>query len=143
MMTNRQLTESLAKLNLTLDEAALLLGVSERSVRRWTEGESIPGPVEAALRAWQDLEVRNLPWKPDSVSVFQDDQDQIQRSRDHGQLLDQLLSAVEARGGPANPWAVDLGKQRATFGPAEVSFYRLPNGGFSPGHWRNGMNRNW
>ena len=60
------------------------------------------------MRAWQDLEARNLPWKPDSVSVFQNDQDQIHRIRDHGQLLDKLISTVEARGGPANPWAVDL-----------------------------------
>ena len=100
------------------------------------EGESVPGPVEAALRAWLHLEARNLPWKPDSVSVFQDDEDQIRRMRTHGELLDQLMTTVEARGGPANPWAVDLAKQRATFGPAEVSFYRLANGGFSPSTYR-------
>src|SRR5258706_6056253 len=136
MMTNRQFAENLARLNLTPDEAAQLLGVSERSVRRWTEVESIPGPVEAALRAWQDLEARSLPWKPDSVSVFQDDEDQIRRIRNHGELLDQLMSAVEAPGGPANASAVDLARQRATFGPAEVSFYRLKTGGFSPSTYR-------
>jgi len=136
MMTNREFAEDLSKLNLTPDEAAHLLGVSERSVRRWTEGESVPGPVEAALRAWRHLEARNLPWKPDSVSVFQDDEDQIRRIRNHDELLHQLMSEVEARGGPANPWAVDLAKQRATFGPAEVSFYRLQNGGFSPSTYR-------
>jgi hypothetical protein len=132
MMTSREFSQDLSKLKLTPDEAAQLLGVSERSVRRWTEGESIPGPVEAALRAWRHLEARNLPWKPDSVSVFQDDEDQIRRIRNHDELLDQLMSEVEARGGPANPWAVDLAKQRATFGAAEVNFNRLQNGGFSP-----------
>src|SRR5258706_13463594 len=117
MMTNRQFAENLARLNLTPDEAAQLLGVSERSVRRWTEVESIPGPVEAALRAWRDLEARSLPWKPDSVSVFQEDEDQIRRVRNHGELLGQLMSAVETRRGPANPPAVELGRARATFRP--------------------------
>jgi hypothetical protein len=135
-MTSSEFVEELSKLNLTPDEAAQLLGVSERSVRRWSEGESIPGPVEAALRAWRHLHARNLPWKPDSVSVFQNDEDQIRRIRNHDELLSQLMSEVEARGGPTNPWAVDLEKQRATFGAAEVSFNRLLNGGFSPSTYR-------
>jgi transcriptional regulator with XRE-family HTH domain len=135
-MTSREFAEYLSNLRLTLAEAAQLLGVSERSVRRWTEGESVPGPVEAALRAWRVLDNRRLPWKPDSVSVFYDDQDQIQRIRDHSELLDTLISTVEARGGPSNPWTVDLARQRATFGPAEVAFYKLQNGGFSPTTYR-------
>ncbi len=73
---------------------------------------------------------------PNSVAVFQDDQDQIGRVRDHDKLLSHLISEVEARGGPANPWAVDLNKCRATFGTAEVSFYRLQGGGFSPSTYR-------
>ena len=43
---------------------------------------------------------------------------------------------MEARGGPANPSAVDLAKQQATFGPVELSFNRLQNGGFSPSTYR-------
>jgi transcriptional regulator with XRE-family HTH domain len=136
MMTARELLDDLSHLNLSLSEAAQLLGVSERSVRRWTEGESVPGPVEAVLRAWRQLQARNLPWKPDSVSVFQDDDDQLRRIRNYDELLHQLILEVDAQGGPANPWAVDLTKERATFGPAEVSFHRLENGGFSPSTYR-------
>jgi hypothetical protein len=47
-----------------------------------------------------------------------------------------LIQEVEARGGPKNPWAVDLVRQRATFGPSEVGFYKLENGNFSPSTYR-------
>lgn len=136
MMTTQEFAEHLSALGLTPSEAAQLLDVSERSVRRWGEGESVPGPVEAALRAWQRLNERCLPWKPDSVSIFEDDRDQLRRMRDHSALLDALMREVETRGGPSNPWSVDLARQRATFGPAEVSFYMLQNGGFSPSTYR-------
>jgi hypothetical protein len=43
---------------------------------------------------------------------------------------------VEARGGPRNPWTVDLAKCQATFGPMEVGFYMLAQGGFSPSSFR-------
>lgn len=135
-MTKLELTEYLAALNLSLSDAAQLLNVSERTVRRWAEGEAIPGPVEAALVAWRSLHERHLPWKPNSISIRENDQDQIQRQTDEDRLLAQLLKEVEAQGGPANPWSVDLVKQRATFGPAEVAFYRLSNGGFSPSTYR-------
>jgi transcriptional regulator with XRE-family HTH domain len=135
-MTNRELAGHFSALRLTIAEAAQLLGVSERSVRRWTEGESVPGPVEAALLAWRRLDELHLPWKPDSVSVFRDNQDQISRIRNHDELLALLIREVEARGGPDNPWAVDLIRQRATFGPSEVGFHKLENGGFSPTTYR-------
>ena len=135
-MSSAEYMDHLSALKLTQPEAAQLLGVSERTVRRWTDGEAVPGPVEAALRAWRRLDQRYLPWRPDAVSVFHDDQDQISRIRDQDQLLDALMREVEARGGPKTPWSVDLVKQRATLGPAEVSFHRLEQGGFSPTSYR-------
>lgn len=136
MMTNREFAEHLTALRLSQSEAAQLLGVSERSVRRWTEGEAVPGPAEAAIRAWRSLDERHLPWKPDSVSIFQDDQDQLRRMREHDNLLAALMTEVEQRGGPTDPWTVDLAGQKATLGPAEVGFHVLQNGGFSPSTFR-------
>jgi hypothetical protein len=57
------------------------------------------GPAEAALRAWRKLAASNLPWKPDSVSIVEDDQGQIARHRIHTIGLSDLLARVEARGG--------------------------------------------
>jgi hypothetical protein len=70
------------------------------------------------------------------MSVFRDDQDQLRRIREHDQLLDVLMREVGARGGPLTYWAVDLARQRATLGPAEVSFHKLQQGGFSPTTYR-------
>jgi|SRR5579859_653560 len=134
-MTKEEFAEHLAYLRLSLAEAALLLDSSERSVRRWTE-ESVPGPVAAAVRAWRELESRRLPWKPDTISVMERDQDQIDRIRSHDEVLVQILREVEERGGPAAPWAVDLEHCRATFSHAEVGFYRLANGGFNVSTYR-------
>ena len=131
-MSSAEFIEHLSALRLTQPEAAQLLGVSERTVRRWTDGEAVPRPVEAALRAWLRLDQQYLPWKPDAVSVFHDDQAQISRIRNQDELLDTLMREVEARGGPKAFWAVDLVKQRATLGSAEVGFHRLEQGGFSP-----------
>jgi hypothetical protein len=136
MMTTQEFAEHLSALRLPPAEAAQLLGVSERSLRRWSEGESVPGPVEAALRAWRRLDERWLPWKPSSRPALESDAEQLRRLREHSVALDQLIREVEARGGPANPWTVDLIRQRATFGPAEVGFYRLQDGGFSPATYR-------
>ncbi len=80
-MTSLELTEHLSRLGLNQTEVAQLLGISARTVRRWVEGEEIPGPAEAALRAWRRLSERNLPWRPDSVSIVEDDQEQIFRHR--------------------------------------------------------------
>jgi hypothetical protein len=135
-MSKHEFVEHLSALKLSFPEAAQLLGVSERTARRWAEGESVPGPVEAALRAWRRLDAQCLPWKPDSISVFRDDEDQLQRIREHDQLLDTLMREVEIRGGPSTYWAVDLARQRASLGPAEVSFHRLRQGGFSPTTYR-------
>jgi len=134
-MTNDEFTDHLTYLRLSLAEAALLLGSSERSVRRWAE-DGVPGPVAAAVRAWRELEARRLPWKPDSISVLERDHDQLERIRAHDELLAQVMREVEARGGPANPWAVDIERGRATFSHAEVGFHRLANGGFNVSTYR-------
>jgi transcriptional regulator with XRE-family HTH domain len=136
MMSKHEFIEHLSALKLSYPEVAQFLGVSERTARRWAEGESVPGPVEAALRAWRRLDAQWLPWKPHSVSVFQNDQDELRRIRNHDQVLDTLMREVEARGGPSTYWAVDLAKQRATFGPAEVSFHMLQQGRFLPTTYR-------
>lgn len=65
MMAKLDFVEHLSTLKLSFPEAAQLLGVSERTARRWAEGELVPGPVEAALRAWRRLDAQCLPWKPD------------------------------------------------------------------------------
>jgi hypothetical protein len=95
------------------------------------EGEEVPGPAEQALRAWIRLHERNLPWRPDSASIAEDDQDQIARHRMHAINLTDILDRVEARGGPRLPWTVDRQRSRATLGAMEVSYYTLLNGGFS------------
>ncbi len=135
-MTAAELRLSLTRLNLTQAEAAQLLGVASRTVRRWLDDEEIPGPTEQALRAWIRLHERNLPWRPDAESVVRDDQDEIARHRALAIGLDELLARVEARGGPRVPWSVDRGRQIATLGPLEVSYYKLTNGGFSLANYR-------
>jgi DNA-binding transcriptional MerR regulator len=132
-MTSHELRASLQALRLSPSEAAELLGVSERSLRRWgdNEGDEVPGPVEAALRAWIALDQRHLPWKPDTVSIFEGDKEQIQRMREHNLALHEVLKQVEARNGPTHVWSVDIPRARAVFGPHQVSFYRLGAGGFN------------
>jgi hypothetical protein len=136
MMTALELEEHLAHLKLGQSEASQLLGVNPRTLRRWLEGEEVPGLAEAALRAWRALHDRNLPWKPDSVSLFEDDQNQIQLHRRHTIEMAAVLKRVEKRGGPVHPWSVDLSKNSATFGPFEVGFYNLQSGYFSLSSYR-------
>jgi hypothetical protein len=136
MMTEPELRQVLMRLELSQNEAAQLLGVAPRTVRRWLEGEDIPGPAEQALRAWIRLHERNLPWRPDTESIVEDDQDQIGRHRNHTIRLSELLARVEARGGPRVPWVVDRGRQTATLGPMEVTYYKLLSGGFSLANYR-------
>ncbi len=131
-----ELRLTLSRLELTPAEAAQLLGVAPRTIRRWLEGEDVAGPAEQALRAWIRLHDRNLPWRPDTESVVQDDQDQIARHRAHAIRLDELLARVDARGGPRVPWLVDRGRQIATLGPMEVSYYKLASGSFSLANYR-------
>ncbi len=135
MMSRTELEQSFLRLGLTQTEGAQLLGVAPRTLRRWLEGEEIPGPAEQAVRAWLKLHDRKMPWRPDSTSIAADDQDQIGKIREHAINLSDIISRVEARGGPQMPWVVDRPRSRATFGPMEVTFYALPNGSFSPANY--------
>jgi hypothetical protein len=135
MMSRAELEQSLMRLGVTQTEGAQLLGVDPRTLRRWLEGEEIPGPAEQAIRAWLKLHDRKLPWRPDSASIAADDQDQIGKIRQHGIELSDIISRVEARGGPQMPWVIDRPRSRATFGPMEVTFYTLANGSFSPANY--------
>ncbi len=135
MMSTTELEQCLLRLGLTQTEGAQLLGVAPRTLRRWLEGEEIPGPAEQAVRAWLKLHDHKMAWRPDSASIADDDQDQIGKIRQHGINLSEVISRVEARGGPQMPWAVDRPRSRATFGPMEVTFYALPNGSFSPANY--------
>jgi hypothetical protein len=135
-MSDTELRLTLTRLELSPADAAQLLGVTPRTVRRWLEGEEVAGPAEQALRAWIRLHDRNLPWRPDEESIVRDDQDQIARHRAHAIGLDEILARVEARGGPRVPWFVDRGRQIATLGPMEVSYYKLASGSFSLANYR-------
>jgi hypothetical protein len=130
MMTSKELEQSLLRLELSRTDAAQLLGVAPRTFRRWLDGDEVPGAAEQAVRAWLRLHEHRLPWRPDSASIAEDDQDQIARLREHAITLSDIIARVEARGGPRTPWVVDRQRSRATLGPMEVTFYTLLNGSF-------------
>ena len=137
MMTEMEFDACLSELGLTQLETARLLSVNARTLRRWAANPSeIPGPAEQALRAWLRLHRYSLPWRPDGIALPGDTPgeiaEQIAKCRQHAIDLDALLQKVAARGGPAAPWRVDLKRHRATLGPMQLTFYPLPNGGFSP-----------
>lgn len=132
MMAAQELQEHIQALGLTQAEAAQLLGISPRTVTRWcAEGEEVSGPAEAALRAWRRLDERHLAWRPDSVSIVEDDAERIAAHRKEAINLDDILRRVEARGGPQLPWAVSIPESEATLGRIHVSFYKPQSGGFS------------
>jgi transcriptional regulator with XRE-family HTH domain len=135
-MSQDDVQEVLRELDLMREEAAQLLGVSKRTVTRWCEGEEVPGPALAALKAWRALKDRGLAWKPDSISVLENDEDQIERQRQFAVRFSEMLDRVDARGGPIYPWKVDTWRSSATFGTSEVNFHRLANGGFSISSYR-------
>lgn len=130
---------ALNELGLHQTEAAKLLSVSDRTLRRWTEETAeIPGPAEQALRAWLGLHRRGMPWRPDTNSRSAADPMQVALFRQHAVALYALLQRVDRRGGPAAPWDVDLKNHRATLGPITVFFHTLEGGGFSPSGYRRG-----
>jgi hypothetical protein len=132
-VTPAEFRDHLAQLGLTQAEAAELLSVAPRTVRRWVEDGAgdTPGPAEHALRAWVGLQRRGLPWRPGNT-----DAEQIARYREHAIELYELLLRVEKRGGPSGSWTIDLDKGLATLGPMTVAFYKLRDGGFSPASYR-------
>ena len=76
-MTKYELERYLAQLGLTQTDAARLLSVTPRTVRRWLDEEDIPGPVEEVFRAWACLHKHHLPWGPGSVAIAEDDMEKI------------------------------------------------------------------
>ena len=60
MMASGELQEHLTLLGLDQLQAAQLLSVTPRTLRRWLAGEEVPGPVEQAFRAWRRLHERNM-----------------------------------------------------------------------------------
>ncbi len=138
-MTYLNLTETLNSLGLSQVAAARLLSVDPRTVRRWVENPAeISGPAEQALRAWHRLHEYGLPWSPDGVDLIESDPEQIALHRLHTLELDTVLEKVKKRGGPAAPWVVDLNKGKAILGKIEVTFYKLPSGGFTPQSYKRG-----
>ena len=94
-----ELLEHFQALRLNQAEAAQLLGVSARTVRRWCDGEEVPGPAEAALRAWRKPSERHLAWRPDSVSLIENHPERIAAHLGHAVGLQSVLERVEARNG--------------------------------------------
>lgn len=137
MISRQDFDDLLRELGLTQSEAARLLSVDPRTVRRWAEHPSeMPGPALQALIAWRSLHRFGLPWAPGSVGLVEDDADSIAAHRAHSVGLATIIKTVCRRGGPAAPWQVDLEVCRATLGPIQVSFQPLANGGFCPKFYR-------
>ena len=67
-MLGNELGRYLLRLDLSPAEAALLLCVTPRTVRRWLDGEEVSGPAEQAVRAWIRLHERRLPWRPQGAA---------------------------------------------------------------------------
>ena len=140
-MNKHEFDEHLSRLDLTQTEAASLLSVSSRTLRRWADSPAeMPGPAEQALRAWLRLHRLGMAWRPDGLPLGEDDVEEMAKQialyRQYAIDLDALLQRVSARGGPDVEWQVDVEKRVATLGPMRVGFYRLPNGGFSPSTYR-------
>ncbi len=140
-MNNIELLRCLCTLRLTPKEAADLLSVDPKTVMRWVTGAGeISGPAKQAIRAWLRLDKMGMPWRPSDHSIGLTEEEaanQIRLMREHNMGLANMIARVRARGGPAAPWKVDLKRHVAELGDImEVSFYPLPNGGFSPSTYR-------
>lgn len=138
-MENVELNQRLEALGLKQSDAAILLRVTPRAVRKWQTGEQkIPGTVAELVLAWCQLHDRKIPWGADLESIWYGDDDQIRLHQDHDKALVALLNRVEARGGLSAPWRVDLKERSATLGRMVVRFYPLASGSFSLAHYRRG-----
>jgi hypothetical protein len=136
-MTNEEFNEHLRVLGLKQHDAATLLRVTARAVRRWQSGEQkVPGTVAELVTVWRQLHAANIPWGADLESIWYGDDDQIRRHQDHDKALAAVLRRVEERGGPAAPWRVNLKDYSAQLGPMVVQFYKLLSGSFSLASYR-------
>lgn len=139
------LNGELHSLGLDHVEFAQLLDVDIRTVKRWASGQSeLPGAVETTLVAWKRLNNLGLPWRPNAFDIHNLHPDQLAKLRAHNFELSEALRRAEKRGGPKLPWEVDLGRGRARLNGVFVSFYRLPNGSFSPqSYWLDSDNNDY
>lgn len=138
LMFAGEFVQSIANLRLDSGDAAKLLSVDIKTVRRWMDGKvAIPGPVSEVLSAWIKLDRLRIPWRPDVAPVAPIDEDaiaeQLQLYRNEAIELAEILERVEERGGPAANWDVDFNRYIAELPNIMcVFFYPLPNGSFYP-----------
>ena len=135
IMNNGNLKESLVYLGISATELADLLDVNIRTVQRWVSGVTeIPMSTERVLEAWSLLQRLGLPWRPDGNHLLSlnDLRSQVELHKANALEIANLIRKLNARGGAAAPWAVNLSAKKATLEKMWVSFYILPNGGFSP-----------
>jgi len=135
VMNNGHLKESLAYLGISTHELAVMLDINIRTVQRWVSGVSeIPTSTERVIQAWSLLQKLGLPWRPDGdhLMSLHDLRRQVELHKANSLEIANLIEKVNARGGAAAPWTVNLSTKKATLEKMWVSFYILPNGGFSP-----------
>ena len=81
---------------------------------------------------WLRLHDLGLPWRPDAALVGLSSEEmakQIALYREANLQLAEVLDRVQARGGPAAPWKVDLRKCSATLGDTFIIYFNpLPKG---------------
>ena len=142
-MTDTEFRDILSKLGVTQAELARLLGVTDRTVRRWVDAPTdMPGPAVQALRAWRRLNDLHLSWRPDGLMLGNEDKlaKLIAHYRHQPLNLTDVAHRVAARGGANTPWVVDLSAGTARLGLMTVEFTETP-GGFAPVAYRRSDGR--
>ena len=138
---NQVFREGLKRLDVAPEEAAELFSVDVKTIERWSAPLGVPPETAMkALHAWLYLSRMGLPWRPNEVSLWADDEEiakQIKLHREHAVTLADVMQRVAERGGTAAPWVVNLRKGEAMLaGTMHVSFYRHEDGGFVPNFYR-------
>lgn len=139
-MTPDEARQALDDLGLSIDQAARLMRVTTRTMRRYFDGDSddretaavVPGAVEQALRAWLALHERGLPWRPDARPLEGFEPEQLARMNMLKQHVLACVWRVRDAGGPTLPWDIDADLGLARLGTLSLHFYVLPSGGFVP-----------
>lgn len=73
-MKSMPISEAIEYLELTRKEAAKLLDVNPRTIKRWIDGEDdVKSWAENLLSAWCKLSKLGLAWKPGEVELGFDD----------------------------------------------------------------------